>query len=418
MVGILAALTRNLAVRGGTWQAVAVFSDDFVAQVRENRHRPGVEEVAEKGPATVSLSAKETRKRGCSCALCGGSDQPDIIADVLRAETVGLEVCGLRRGDVGKPGEPAAKPGDPEGAKGTVSVVDQHRVTHPSRVGEQSVQCAGSRVSAGLVAGTLKAMKVARFAQKSGEPQFGIVDESDLVVLTGDPLYHGIDTTGERVPLESVKLLAPVIPRSKVICVGMNYAEHKADMGHEGPDNPLVFLKPNTSVVGPGEPIVIPPVPGRIVHEGELAVVIGSVAKRVARDDWESVVFGYTIANDVSARDVMFADGQWARAKGYDSFCPLGPWIETELDPGNQHITTYVSGEKRREGSTKDLIYSIPEIIEFVSDVWTLLPGDVICTGTPSGLGGFHAGDTVDITIDGIGTLSNPAVNRDDRRDD
>lgn len=261
-------------------------------------------------------------------------------------------------------------------------------------------------------------MKVARFSSNSGEPQFGIVDDSDLVVLTGDPLYHGLDTTGERIPLDSAKLLAPVIPRSKVICVGMNYAEHAADMGHEGPDNPLVFLKPNTSVVGPGDPIVLPPVPGRIVHEGELAVVIGSVAKRVKPEDWESVVFGYTIANDVSARDVMFADGQWARAKGYDSFCPLGPWIETELDPSHLDITTYVAGEKRREGNTKDLIYSIPEIIAFVSDVWTLLPGDVICTGTPSGLGGFQAGQTVDITIEGIGTLSNPAVNRDDRTDD
>jgi 2-keto-4-pentenoate hydratase/2-oxohepta-3-ene-1,7-dioic acid hydratase in catechol pathway len=157
---------------------------------------------------------------------------------------------------------------------------------------------------------------------------------------------------------------------------------------------------------------------GRIVHEGELAVVIGSVAKRVKPEDWESVVFGYTIANDVSARDVMFADGQWARAKGYDTFCPLGPWIETELDPSNLDIHTSVDGETRRAGNTKDLIYSIPEIIAFCSDVWTLLPGDVICTGTPPGLGGFVNGQRVDITIEGIGTLSNPAKNRDDRTDD
>ena len=260
-------------------------------------------------------------------------------------------------------------------------------------------------------------MKVARFSTGGAEPQFGIVDDDDLVVLEGDPLYHGLETTGQRVPLAEAKLLAPVIPRSKVICVGMNYAAHAKEMGHDGPDNPLIFLKPNTAVVGPGDPIIIPPVEGRIVHEGELAIVIGAVAKRVKREDWRSVVFGFTIANDVSARDVMFADGQWARAKGYDTFCPLGPWIETDLDPGNLDIKTYVDGEPRRVGNTSELTYSIPEIIEFCSDVWTLLPGDVICTGTPDGLGGFTDGQTVDITIEGIGTLSNPAKNRDDRVD-
>jgi len=260
-------------------------------------------------------------------------------------------------------------------------------------------------------------MKVARFSTGGAEPQFGIVDDDDLVVLEGDPLFHGLETTGQRVPLAEAKLLAPVIPRSKVICVGMNYAAHAKEMGHEGPANPLIFLKPNTAVVGPGDPIIIPPVEGRIVHEGELAIVIGAVAKRVKKEDWRSVVFGFTIANDVSARDVMFADGQWARAKGYDTFCPLGPWIETDIDPGNLDIKTYVDGEPRRVGNTSELTYSIPEIIEFCSDVWTLLPGDVICTGTPDGLGGFSDGQTVDITIEGIGTLSNPAKNRDDRVD-
>ena len=260
-------------------------------------------------------------------------------------------------------------------------------------------------------------MKVARFTLGEGEPLYGVVDGDDLVVLGGDPLFHGIHPTEKRVPLEQAKLLAPVIPRSKVVCVGMNYAEHAKDMAHEGPENPLIFLKPNTAVVGPGDPIIIPPVEGRIVHEGELAIVIGAVAKRVKAKDWEDVVFGFTIANDVSARDVMFADGQWARAKGYDSFCPIGPFIDTDFDPFDAQIETYVDGELRRQGSTKDLIYSIPEIIEFCSDVWTLLPGDIICTGTPSGLGGFVDGQTIDITIAGLGTLSNPARNRDDRTD-
>ncbi|MDA7848528.1 fumarylacetoacetate hydrolase family protein, partial [bacterium] len=185
-------------------------------------------------------------------------------------------------------------------------------------------------------------MKVARFTLGEGEPLYGVVDGDDLVVLAGDPLYHGINPTDKRVPLDKVKLLAPVIPRSKVICVGMNYADHKKEMGHEGPENPLIFLKPNTAVVGPGDPIIIPPVEGRIVHEGELAIVIGSVAKRVKAEDWKDVVFGFTIANDVSARDVMFADGQWARAKGYDTFCPLGPFIDTEFDPFDAQIETFV----------------------------------------------------------------------------
>jgi len=260
-------------------------------------------------------------------------------------------------------------------------------------------------------------MRVARFSLAGAEPLYGVLDGDDYVVLAGDPLYHGINPTEQRVPADKVALLAPVIPRSKVICVGMNYAEHAKELNHEGLNNPLIFLKPNTAVIGPGDPIIIPPVEGRIVHEGELAIVIGSIAKRVKPEDWRDVVFGFTIANDVSARDVMFADGQWARAKGYDTFCPLGPHIETDIDPFNLEIETFVDGELRRKGNTRDLIHSIPEIIAFCSDVWTLLPGDVICTGTPAGLGGFVDGQTIDITIEGLGTLSNPAKNRDDRLD-
>jgi 2-keto-4-pentenoate hydratase/2-oxohepta-3-ene-1,7-dioic acid hydratase in catechol pathway len=255
-------------------------------------------------------------------------------------------------------------------------------------------------------------MKIARFSVAGSDPRYGILDGDDYVVLTGDPMFSGFDTTGERVPAAQAKLLAPVIPRSKVVCVGLNYAEHKADMGDGGPDSPLIFLKPNTAVVGPGDAIQLPPVEGRIVHEGELVIVIGAVAKRVRAEDYASVIFGYTAGNDVSARDVMVEDGQWARAKGYDTFAPLGPVIETELDWSNLEITTHVDGELRRHGNTRDMIHKIPEIIEFVSDVWTLLPGDVIMTGTPAGLGGFVAGQTVDITIEGIGTLSNPARNR------
>jgi 2-keto-4-pentenoate hydratase/2-oxohepta-3-ene-1,7-dioic acid hydratase in catechol pathway len=254
-------------------------------------------------------------------------------------------------------------------------------------------------------------VKIARFST-DGDPRYGIVDGDDLVVLAGDPMFSGFEPTDDRVPLESVKLLAPVIPRSKVVCVGLNYSDHKEDMDVDSPETPLLFLKPNTAIVGPGDTIQIPPVEGRIVHEGELAIVIGRIAKQVKAENYADYIFGYTIANDVSARDVMFADGQWARAKGYDTFCPIGPFIETELDAGNVEIQTYVDGEPRRHGNTKDMIHGIPEILAFASDIWTLLPGDIILTGTPAGLGGFVDGQTVDITIEGIGTLSNPARNR------
>ena len=254
-------------------------------------------------------------------------------------------------------------------------------------------------------------MKIARFST-GGDPRFGIVDDDDLVVLTGDPMFSGFDTTGERVPLADAKLLAPVIPRSKVICIGLNYAAHKADMGGIGPSTPLMFLKPNTAVCGPGDTIQLPPVEGRIDHEGELVIVIGKIGKQITAANYADYVFGYTVGNDVSARDVMFSDGQWARAKGYDTFAPIGPWIETELDAQNVSITTFVDGEQRRQGSTADMIHSIPELVAFASDVWTLLPGDIIMTGTPAGLGAFTDGQTVDITIEGIGTLSNPARTR------
>ncbi|HEU4850272.1 MAG TPA: fumarylacetoacetate hydrolase family protein, partial [Terrimesophilobacter sp.] len=210
-------------------------------------------------------------------------------------------------------------------------------------------------------------MKIARFSTAGEDPRYGIVDDEELVVLAGDPMFSGFDTTGERVALADAKLLAPVIPRSKVVCVGMNYAAHKAELHADTPNNPLIFLKPNTAVVGPGDTIQIPPVDGRIVHEGELAIVIGKIAKLVSAADWADYVFGFTIANDISARDVMFADGQWARAKGYDTFCPIGPWIETELDISNLEIQTFVDGEPRRHGNTGDMLYTVPEIIEFAS---------------------------------------------------
>ncbi|CAG7598744.1 fumarylacetoacetate hydrolase family protein [Leucobacter soli] len=262
-------------------------------------------------------------------------------------------------------------------------------------------------------------MKVARF-QFEGEISYGILDaaegtgEVELVELAGDPLLGGYETTGRRLPLARVRLLAPVIPRSKVVAVGKNYADHVAEMrdvtGGRATAEPLLFLKPNTSVIGPGEAIVRPEISDRVEHEGELAVVIGVVAKDVPVERALEVVYGFTCANDVSARDLQVRDGQWARAKGFDTFCPLGPVIETDLDLADARIETRVNGELRQRGSTAQLIHSIPEIVAHASQAFTLLPGDVILTGTPAGVGPLEAGDTVEVEVAGIGILSNPVV--------
>jgi 2-keto-4-pentenoate hydratase/2-oxohepta-3-ene-1,7-dioic acid hydratase in catechol pathway len=250
-------------------------------------------------------------------------------------------------------------------------------------------------------------VKIARFTSGGSDPQFGIVDDEDLVVVAGDPMFQGFDTTGERVPLAEAKLLAPVIPRSKVVGMGLNYPGIEGVLPPGSKTEPVVFLKPNTAVIGPNDAIQLPPVQGRIIHEGELAVVIGSVAKRVPAEDADQVIFGYTIANDVTALDQMIEDGQWARAKGYDTFCPLGPFIETELDPRGVPIRTVVDGEERSSGHTRDLVLSIPEIVELVSNVWTLLPGDVILTGSSFGNLEIEPGQRVEVEIGTIGRLVN-----------
>ncbi|WP_144714192.1 fumarylacetoacetate hydrolase family protein [Curtobacterium pusillum] len=255
-------------------------------------------------------------------------------------------------------------------------------------------------------------MKIARFSSKGEDPRYGILDERDLVVLAGDPMYQGFETTGERVPLADAKLLAPVIPRSKVIGVGLNYAEHASEMDERSGDDPVVFLKPNTSVIGPEDPIRLPAGVGRVDHEGELAIVIGSLAKNVTREDFASVILGYTIANDVTARDLQARDGQWTRSKGFDTFCPLGPAIETEIDPSDIRIETRVDGDLRQVGSTSEMVHDIPSLIEFISSIWTLLPGDVILTGTPAGVGEIRDGEVVEVTIEGLGTLKNPVIAR------
>lgn len=251
-------------------------------------------------------------------------------------------------------------------------------------------------------------MRIARFAHQDAI-RFGIVDGTDLVVLAGDPLFAGFETTGERVPLGEAALLAPVIPRSKVIGIARNYRDHAAELGNEVPAEPMMFLKPNTSVIGPGDAIVRPPQSERTDYEGELAAVIGRVAKNVSTEDALDYVFGYTIGNDVTARDLQKTDGQWARAKGFDTFCPLGPAIETEFTPsGDVRIITRVNGEVRQDGTLGEMVHSVAECISYASHAFTLLPGDVILAGTPAGVGPFVAGDTVEVEITGLGILRNP----------
>jgi 2-keto-4-pentenoate hydratase/2-oxohepta-3-ene-1,7-dioic acid hydratase in catechol pathway len=256
-------------------------------------------------------------------------------------------------------------------------------------------------------------MRIVRFSPNASagigtDPLFGVLNsENQILVLRGDPIYSGIVPTETKVSLDEVRLLAPVIPRSKVVCVGKNYADHAAEMGSDVPKEPIIFLKPNTSVVGPDDLIQWPRMSERVDFEGELAVVISRICKDVPREKVADVIFGYTIANDVTARDLQKVDGQWNRAKGFDTFCPLGPWIETEFEPGSQKITTTLDGEIKQSDVLTSMTFKIPEIIEFISSVMTLLPGDVILTGTPAGIAPMPAGSEVVITIEGIGSLSN-----------
>jgi 2-keto-4-pentenoate hydratase/2-oxohepta-3-ene-1,7-dioic acid hydratase in catechol pathway len=237
-----------------------------------------------------------------------------------------------------------------------------------------------------------------------------------VVALAGDPLYVGIKLLDEEHRLADVRLLAPVLPRSKVVGIGRNYAAHAAEMGNDVPTEPLMFLKPNTSVVGPGDPIFYPSQTSNLHFEGELAVVIGRICRDVPPEQATDVIHGYTIANDVTARDLQRSDVQFTRAKGFDSFCPLGPWIETDLDPHDfaegRSIQTHLNGDLQQDGSTKDLIFDIPTLISHITSVMTLLPGDVILTGTPEGVGPMQVGDEVEISIAGLGTLTNKVAQR------
>jgi 2-keto-4-pentenoate hydratase/2-oxohepta-3-ene-1,7-dioic acid hydratase in catechol pathway len=251
-------------------------------------------------------------------------------------------------------------------------------------------------------------VKVARFSN-GAEPRFGIVDGPELVVLKGHPLVAGYQTTGERIPLKEVKLLAPTIP-SKIVCIGKNFADHAAEIGEEVTEEPLIFLKPSSAIIGHGDAIVIPPQSKQVELEAELCLVIGKLAKNVTEDKALEYLWGVTIANDVTARDLQFGDGQWARSKGFDTFCPLGPWVETEFVPDGQVIESRINGEVRQNVAISEMVHKIPFIISYVSKNMTLLPGDIILTGSPAGISVINAGDMIECEIEGIGILSNPVA--------
>ena len=250
-------------------------------------------------------------------------------------------------------------------------------------------------------------MRIARFSL-NGEPKFGIVDGPELVVLNGHPLVAGYDTTGERVPIKEVKLLAPTIP-SKVVCVGLNYADHVAEIKDaSAAGEPTLFLKPSSSIVGPGDAIVLPAQSEKVDLEVELTIVMGQIAKNVSEKDALNYVWGFTVANDVTARDLQFSDQQWARSKSFDSFCPIGPWIETEFVPDGQELSSRINGETKQASTIDHMLHNVPKLISYISHNMTLLPGDVILTGTPAGITQIVSGDIVECEIEGIGTLVNP----------
>ena len=253
-------------------------------------------------------------------------------------------------------------------------------------------------------------MRLARF--RTGDRiATGSVDDGFVRPLRGT-FFEDPVPTGEEIPAAEVRLLAPVIP-SKVVCIGKNYLEHAEEMGGQVPEEPVIFLKPATAVIGPGDPIPRPAWSERVDHEGELGIVIGRLARDVKAEESGKYILGYLCGNDVTARDLQAKDGQWTRAKGFDGFCPLGPWVETELDPTDLAVECRVNGEVRQSARTSQLAFGPGELIEFISRVMTLLPGDVILTGTPAGVSALKPGDRVEVEVEGIGILENEVTEGD-----
>lgn len=251
-------------------------------------------------------------------------------------------------------------------------------------------------------------MRLIRYEMRGSAPRWGWIYQDQVGLIEGEP-FGEFRRLEAQTPMNLVRLLAPVQP-SKIICVGRNYAEHAKEQGFEPPELPMLFLKPPSSLISPGETIILPPQSSKVEHEGELAVVIGRGGRWIPAEEARKYILGYTVANDVTARDLQRKDGQWTRGKGFDTFCPVGPWIETELDPSDVLVQTRVNGEMRQMASTREMMFSVDQLIAFISSVMTLTPGDLILTGTPAGIGPLNDGDTVEVSVEGIGSLSNPVA--------
>ena len=247
-------------------------------------------------------------------------------------------------------------------------------------------------------------MKIVRYQDRSGI-KWGVIEEGMAREMEGDPFGH-FHLSSKAKKVEEVKLLAPCLP-SKIVALGLNYRDHAEEVKLPIPEKPLLFMKPSTSVIGPGDGIVYPKMSKRVDYEAELAVVIGKEAKSVSEEKAGDYILGYTCLNDVTARDLQPKDGQWTLSKSFDTFAPIGPWIVTDLDPNHLEIAAFLNGERRQYSNTKNLIFGPRHLVSFISHVMTLLPGDVIATGTPSGIGRMNVGDKVEVVIEGIGTLAN-----------
>jgi 2-keto-4-pentenoate hydratase/2-oxohepta-3-ene-1,7-dioic acid hydratase in catechol pathway len=253
-------------------------------------------------------------------------------------------------------------------------------------------------------------MKICRFTHSSSlNPQYGIVEDEMVNTLSErEPFSKPLQGSSHKIPLSEVRLLAPVVP-SKIICVGRNYKDHAAELGNQMPSEPLLFLKAPSAIVASGDAIELPAISNQVEHEGELGVVIGLVARNLSeQDDALAYVFGYTCINDITARDLQRRDVQFTRAKSFDTFCPVGPFIETSLAPGDLMVTTRVNSQIRQQARTSAMAFSVPFVIRYISQVMTLYPGDLIATGTPAGVSRLKTGDVVEVEVEGIGVLSNP----------
>ncbi len=237
----------------------------------------------------------------------------------------------------------------------------------------------------------------------------GAITEGDTIQVLAGTFFEDPLPTGDVIDLGDVLLLAPILP-SKVVCVGKNYAAHAAEFDSDVPEEPLLFLKPSTAVIGPNDPIRLLPISRRIDYEGELAVVMGRLARNVRAEDASRYILGFTCANDVTLRSLQRPDDQWTRAKGFDGSCPLGPWIDTDVDPTGVTLETRLNGEVVQRGTTEDMVFGVATLIEYITAFMTLLPGDVLLTGTPEGVGPIAAGDVVEVEVEGLGTLANPVV--------